>query len=76
MGKDLFAKKGQDLPLTTNRPVPKARRLEYQLTTTKGTTRDDARRGYVARDFQTGRRKKAPKTDPARFHDTRGGDRA
>jgi len=73
MGKDLFAKRGADLPLTTTRPVPKVRRLE-QLTTTKGTTRDDVRRGYVAHDPKTGKRKQAPKTDPARFHDTRGGD--
>ena len=73
MGKDLFAKKGQDLPLSTERPVPKVRRVEQQMTT-RGATRDDVRRGYVARDPKTGKRKQAPKTDPARCHDTRGGD--
>ncbi len=44
------------------------KRLE-QLTTTKGTTRHDVRRGYVVRDPKTGRAKKGERTDPARFHD-------
>jgi hypothetical protein len=47
---------------------PKVRRLE-QLTTTKGATRHDVRRGYVARDPKTGAVKKAPRTDPDRYHD-------
>lgn len=56
-----------DLPLSTYRPVPKVRRVEQMMT--KGTTRHDVRRGYVARDPKTGRVKKGAKTNAARFHD-------